>query len=119
MMRRNAGFTLIELLIVMVVIAILVAVVIPQLFGTKDKVFVSSMRSDLRNLQTAQEAYYSDWQAYTPTLSNLTFRLSPKVAVSVDSGTATGWGASATHSATSKTCSIAVSVQHAGTPTCP
>jgi prepilin-type N-terminal cleavage/methylation domain-containing protein len=119
MKRRTAGFTLIELLIVMVIIAILVAVVIPQLFGTKDKAFVAAMRSDLRNLETAQEAYFSDWQAYTPTLSNLTFRVTPRVSISIDSGTATGWGANATHSATSETCTIAVSVQHAGTPTCP
>ena len=119
MKRRTAGFTLIELLIVMVVIAILVAVVIPLLKGTKERAFVASMRSDLRNLETAQEAYFSDWQAYTSTLASLTFRASPNVAVTIDSGTATGWGANATHSATSDVCTIAVSRQHAGTPTCP
>jgi len=119
MKRRTSGFTIIELLIVMVVIAILVAVVIPLLKGTKERAFVASMRSDLRNLETAQESYFSDWQSYTSTLAALTFRGSPNVAVSIDSGTATGWGANAAHSATSETCTIAVSRQHTGTPTCP
>jgi type II secretory pathway pseudopilin PulG len=105
----------------MVVIAILVAVVIPQLFGTKDKAFVASMRSDLRNLQTSEEAYFSDWQTYTSNLSDLgrMFITSPNVTVTIDSATATGWGASATHSASSHTCSVAATIQHVGSPTCP
>jgi prepilin-type N-terminal cleavage/methylation domain-containing protein len=121
MKRRTSGFTLIELLIVVVIIAILVAVVIPQLFGTKDKAFVASMRSDLRNLQTSEEAYFSDWQVYTSNLSDLgrMFITSPNVTVTIDSATATGWGANAAHAASTKTCTIAVSVQHAGSPTCP
>ena len=121
MKHRANGFTLIELLIVMVVIAILVAVVIPQLFGTKEKAFVAAMRSDLRNLETAQEAYYSDWQTYTSTTASLgrMYITSPNVTVTIDSASATGWGANATHTATSQICTIALSRQRAGTPTCP
>ena len=121
MKRRANGFTLIELLIVVVVIAILAAVAIPQLFGTKEKAFVAAMRSDLRNLQTAEEAYFSDWQTYTSSMAVLgtMYIASPRVTVSIDSATATGWGAHATHTATSRTCTVAVSTQLAGTPTCP
>jgi prepilin-type N-terminal cleavage/methylation domain-containing protein len=121
MKRRASGFTVIELLIVMVVIAILVAVVIPQLFGTKEKSFVAAMRSDLRNLQTSEEAYFSDWQVYTSNLANLgrMFLSSPNVTVTIDSATATGWGANATHTGTSQVCTIAASVQHTGIPVCP
>mgnify|MGYP001454451245 CR=1 FL=1 len=58
--RRNAGFTLIELLIVVVIIGILAAVAIPKFAATKDKSKLASIRSDLRNIMTAQEAYWAD-----------------------------------------------------------
>ena len=60
MPRNQKGFTLIELLIVVVIIGILAAIAIPKFANTKEKAFVASMKSDLRNLITAQEAYYSD-----------------------------------------------------------
>ncbi|HEX7546465.1 MAG TPA: prepilin-type N-terminal cleavage/methylation domain-containing protein, partial [Gemmatimonadaceae bacterium] len=60
MSRIKKGFTLIELLIVVVIIGILAAIAIPKFANTKEKAFVASMKSDLHNLITAQEAYYSD-----------------------------------------------------------
>jgi prepilin-type N-terminal cleavage/methylation domain-containing protein len=63
-MRNRKGFTLIELLIVVVIIGILAAIAIPKFANTKEKAVVASMKSDLRNLVTAQEAFFSDNQDY-------------------------------------------------------
>jgi prepilin-type N-terminal cleavage/methylation domain-containing protein len=56
--RRRNGFTLIELLIVVVIIGILAAIAIPKYANTKSKAYMASMKTDLRNLATAQESYY-------------------------------------------------------------
>ena len=64
-MKNEKGFTLIELLIVVVIIGILAAIAIPQFASTKEKAFDAGAKSDLRNLMTAEEAYFSDFQAYT------------------------------------------------------
>lgn len=54
------GFTLIELLIVVVIIGILAAIAIPKFANSKEKAVLASMKTDLRNLVTAQEAFYFD-----------------------------------------------------------
>jgi len=54
--RSQRGFTLIELLIVVVIIGILAAIAIPKFVNTKEKTYIAQMKSDLRNLATAEEA---------------------------------------------------------------
>ena len=63
-MRNENGFTLIELLIVVVIIGILAAIAIPQFTNTKQKAFDAAAQSDIRNMMTAQEAYFFSKQAY-------------------------------------------------------
>src|SRR2546430_10206857 len=63
-MSRN-GFTLIELLIVVVIIGLLATIAIPKFSNTKEKAYVASMKSDLRNLATAEEAFFYDSTKYT------------------------------------------------------
>ena len=63
---NRRGFTLIELLIVVVIIGILAAIAIPKFSNTKQKAILASMRTDLRNLVTAQESYFFDYSTYAP-----------------------------------------------------
>jgi len=118
-MRSNLrkGFTLIELLIVVVIIGILAAIAIPKFANTKEKAYLASMKSDLRNMATTQEGYFSDWQVYTggsasnvggSTTSLQGFVPSSGVTITVTAaaGPPAGWSATTTHNATSKTCAI-------------
>src|SRR3989442_1874079 len=66
---NRKGFTLIELLIVVVIIGILAAIAIPKFANTKAKAYIASMKSDLRNLVTAEEAYFADSVKYSATTS--------------------------------------------------
>ena len=109
MMSNKKGFTLIELLIVVVIIGILAAIAIPKFANTKEKAYVASMKSDLRNLITAQEAYFSDNNSnYAAAISNLgtNYKASTGITVVLNTVTNTGWKASATSNSTAKTCTI-------------
>ncbi|HEU5357694.1 MAG TPA: prepilin-type N-terminal cleavage/methylation domain-containing protein [Gemmatimonadales bacterium] len=75
-MSNRKGFTLIELLIVVVIIGILAAIAIPKFAATKDKAKLASVKSDLRNLMTAEESYFSDNSTYTSALATSIFAVS-------------------------------------------
>jgi type IV pilus assembly protein PilA len=63
-LNDNKGFTLIELMIVIAIIGILAAIAIPQFSAYRKRSYNSSAKSDLRNIATAQEAYYVDNSTY-------------------------------------------------------
>ena len=125
-MMNRKGFTLIELLIVVVIIGILAAIAIPKFAATKEKAYLASMKSDLKNLATAQEAYFADNFVYLPAAvaSNVggvatsfpggctvgtDCLFTPSAGVTVTTTLpAVGWGATATHAQTTKGCAIFV-----------
>ncbi|HEV2749913.1 MAG TPA: pilin, partial [Gemmatimonadales bacterium] len=50
-------------------IGILAAIAIPKFANTKAKAYIASMKSDLRNLVTAEEAFFADSVKYSGTTS--------------------------------------------------
>jgi len=99
-MRDNKGFTLIELLIVVVIIGILAAIAIPKFSATREKAYFAAMKSDLKNLASQQEIYYSDHYTYTSNTNDLGFVSSEGVNVTFSGAPAnTGWAAEARHDA--------------------
>lgn len=58
------GFTLIELLIVVLIIAILAAIAVPNFLEFQTRAKVSRVKSDMRSLATAIEAYFVDNNEY-------------------------------------------------------
>ena len=61
---RKRGFTLIELLIVVAIIAILAAIAIPNFLEAQVRAKVARVKSEIRNLATAMESYYTDNRTY-------------------------------------------------------
>lgn len=115
MLKKRAGFTLIELLIVIVIIGILAAIAIPKFGKTREKAYFKAMMSDLRNLQSQQEVYYSNpANAYTYATATgvlADFTTSQGVVAAITTAGQTGWGATATHAAldaATQSCAIFV-----------
>jgi len=107
--RADSGFTLIELLIVVVIIGILVAIAIPKFSNSKERAIISQMRSDLRNMVTAQESYLADAATYYngpvpgPAMA---YGPSQNVTITLSNVTATGWQATASSLSTARTCTV-------------
>ncbi|MES2124143.1 MAG: prepilin-type N-terminal cleavage/methylation domain-containing protein [Gemmatimonadota bacterium] len=109
--KNRKGFTLIELLIVVVIIGILAAIAIPKFAATKDKAKLASVKTDLRNIMTAQEAYFSDYATYTTSLSSSIFSPSTGNTISGSAATAASWSATVSNSSITtnpKSCTVTV-----------
>ena len=83
------------------------------------------MKSDLRNLITAQEAYFADNVTYASTTTNLNYSVSAGNTVAIGTANGTGWNATSKNNATTKTCGIFVGSatppitgQNEGAPQC-
>ena len=63
-LKNQKGFTLIELLVVVAIIGILAAIAIPQFSAYRAQAFCSSVEADVKNTVTAEEAYFTTYQAY-------------------------------------------------------
>jgi general secretion pathway protein G len=69
--RRESGFTLIEIMVVLVIIAILSALIAPQILGRVDEARVTAARQDIRTLGTALDFYKMDNFRYPTTEQGL------------------------------------------------
>jgi prepilin-type N-terminal cleavage/methylation domain-containing protein len=110
MKSMKKGFTLIELLIVVVIIGILAAIAIPKFANTKSKAYIAAMKSDLRNLVTAEESFFSDSAKYaTVGATGMQFRASTGVGTPAVVPYPGAWLATNTHSQlTNFSCGIGV-----------
>jgi prepilin-type N-terminal cleavage/methylation domain-containing protein len=125
MMQSRKGFTLIELLIVVVIIGILAAIAIPKFANTKEKAYIAAMKTDLRNLVTAQEAFFADNNTYSSVIGGAGVDIVGSAGVTLTTGAdaAKGFDGKATHTGTGKSCVVTVGSKTAagkadGEPVC-
>ena len=64
MKKNNKGFTLIELLVVIAIIGLLSTLAVVALGNARQKARDAKRLSDLKQMQTALELYYTDQTAY-------------------------------------------------------
>ena len=68
----DEGFTLIELMVVVLIIAILIAIAIPTFLGARQRAQDRAAQSNVRNAFTAEKTFFTDGQAYTEVVANMT-----------------------------------------------
>jgi type II secretory pathway pseudopilin PulG len=92
-----------------VIIGILAAIAIPKFANTKSKAYVTAMKSDLRNLVSAEESFFSDSSRYTTSLTSLNFKASTGVTAPAIVTYPGAWVATNTHTQLpGKVCGIGV-----------
>jgi general secretion pathway protein G len=55
--RRESGFTLIEIMVVLTIIAIMTALIAPQIMGRVEEARVTAAKQDIRTLETALDFF--------------------------------------------------------------
>jgi prepilin-type N-terminal cleavage/methylation domain-containing protein len=101
------GFTVLELTLVLVIVGLLAAIAIPQAGRARERAYVATMKSDLRNFAVAEESYFYDKAVYAGDvglLHNRGYQTSRGVTLEVNEATAIGWAATASHGNTPIHC---------------
>lgn len=68
--NKQAGFTLIELLVVISIIGTLASIVVVQTGNARSKARDAKRQTEMRQVQTALELYYTDTGSYPSTSNN-------------------------------------------------
>ncbi|HEY2774483.1 MAG TPA: prepilin-type N-terminal cleavage/methylation domain-containing protein [Candidatus Binatia bacterium] len=100
---RERGFSLLELLVVVAILGILIAAALPKFAEFRAAAYDSRSQQDLRNLAAAEELYRATSPTYaTDTTALKGFAPSEGVEVALESANETGFVATATHPAGSR-----------------
>jgi len=104
---KRSGFTIIELIVVITIIGILAAIAIPQYYAYKLRTYEASVKSALRNLSSAEESYYTQFEVYTKDRTLLNqysgWTVEPKVIVTIVAADTNSWSATASYMGLSRT----------------
>jgi type IV pilus assembly protein PilA len=121
---NEKGFTLIELMIVIAIIGILAAIAIPQFSAYRARSYNAGAMSDVRNLMTAQEAYFVDFDKYASAaagaaaaqtaFSNYGYVPSAGVSTGAITGTSTGYTIADTSNTSAGSQAVSYSVAGPG-----
>ncbi len=64
--KRSDGFTLVEILIVVIILAIMAGVIIPQFSSSTDEARLSTLKTDLAAMRSSVELYYHQHNSTYP-----------------------------------------------------
>ena len=65
--RRQEGFTLIELMVVLIILALLVTVIVPNVVGKSDDAKQTKAKADVASIEALLDQYYLDMGQYPTT----------------------------------------------------
>lgn len=89
-LRTPTGFTLVEILIVVVIIAILAAIVVPQFTSAANQTRENSLKMDLFRVRQQIEVYSQQHDGHYPSLTNFSDQLTkPSTADGTTASTST------------------------------
>ena len=72
MTRASAqGFTLVEVLLVLIILVIIGSIVVPNLFGVKDKADIDAAKAQVNSMSTVMDLYRLDMNKYPGTIKDL------------------------------------------------
>jgi hypothetical protein len=91
---------------VLIVTFLMSPFLVPHVDSTKEKAYVAAMRSELRDVSRAEQAYFEVHKSYTDSLAELNFTPYTAVTLVVTDASASGWSAHTSHPATVAECRV-------------